>query len=47
MIRSLSPPHFLRVALAQRAGFASASHLQYAFTKHFGCTPATYRKQTS
>jgi AraC-like DNA-binding protein len=33
-------------AIAQQAGFASSSHLHYAFSKHFGCTPATYRKQT-
>lgn len=33
--------------IAHQAGFASGSHLHYAFTKHFGCTPATYRKQAS
>jgi AraC-like DNA-binding protein len=32
-------------SIAERAGFASGSHLHSAFTKHFGCTPATYRKQ--
>lgn len=32
-------------SIAERTGFANSSHLHAAFTKQFGCTPATYRRQ--
>ena len=32
-------------AVAERAGFANASHLHHTFLKHCACTPAEYRRR--
>jgi AraC-like DNA-binding protein len=32
-------------AMASRSGFVDASHLHRAFVRHYGCTPAAYRRQ--
>jgi len=32
-------------AIAGHSGFVDASHLHRAFQRHYGCTPAAYRKQ--
>jgi AraC-like DNA-binding protein len=31
--------------IASRSGFTDASHLHRAFLRHYGCTPATYRRR--
>ena len=32
-------------AVSLQTGFSSASHLHHTFAKHYGCTPAEYRRR--
>jgi len=37
--------HLSLASIAERAGFADASHLHHAFVSAYGCTPGQYRRQ--